>query len=117
MTAFFEHQDQMGILHETVLQMQEEGINAVSDLTDFDKDLLLQLADNIQQPGGRVPNPNPAAPTGAMFLTPAFSFGAKSQKRIAVACNLICYYGMVGQDITAANIQWTSVMSNFEIQL
>ena len=47
---------------------------------------------------------------------PAFSYGAKSQKRLTVACNLIRFYQTVGRDLTAANIQWNKVMSKFEIQ-
>ena len=39
-TAFFENPDQMGILHETMVQMQQEGIQAVSDLADFEKQSL-----------------------------------------------------------------------------
>ena len=33
-----------------------------------------------------------------------------------MACDLIRYYQAVGGDLTAANIQWNQVMSNFEIQ-
>ena len=33
-----------------------------------------------------------------------------------MACNLISYYQTVRWDLTAANIQWNQVMSNFEIQ-
>ena len=33
-TAFFESPDQMGIPHATMVQMQQEGIQAVSDLAD-----------------------------------------------------------------------------------
>ena len=47
---------------------------------------------------------------------PAFMYGAKSQKRLTVACDLIRFYQTVGRDITAANIQWNQVMSNLEIQ-
>ena len=51
-TTFFEHADQMGIPHATVLQLQSEGITLVSDLADFNKDSLQQLADNLRRPGG-----------------------------------------------------------------
>ena len=47
---------------------------------------------------------------------PAFTYGAKSQKRLTVACDLVRYYQTVGRDLTAVNIQWNQVMSNFEIQ-
>ena len=65
----------MGIPNATVIQMQLEGIASVDDLTDFDKDSLHQLADNLRRPGGHVPDPNPGAAAGAMIRTPPFVFG------------------------------------------
>ena len=64
--------------------------------------------------GGKPQNSTTAE--GATIPTPAFTDGAKSQKRLTVACDLIRYYQTVGRDLTAANIQWNQVMSNFEIQ-
>ena len=115
-TAFFERPDQMGIPHATMVQMQFEGIQSIADLADFEKDSLQQLADNLRKPGGRIADPDPNAPAGATIPTPAFTYGAKTQKRLTVACDLIRYYQTVGRDLTAANIQWNQVMSNFEIQ-
>ena len=40
MTAFFEENAQMGIPHDTVIQLWDEGITMVDDLVDFDKDSL-----------------------------------------------------------------------------
>ena len=115
-TAFFEHADQMGIPHVIVLQLQAKGITSVSDLADFNKDSLQQLVDNLRHPGGQVPDPNPAAQPGSTIPTPPFVFSAKSQRHIAVACNLVNYYRTVGCDHTAANLQWNTVMKNFNIQ-
>ena len=115
-TAFFESPDQMGIPHATMVQMQLEGIQSIPDLADFEKDSLQQLADNLRKPGGRIPDPDPNAPAGATIRAPAFTYGAKSQKRLTVACDLIRYYQSVGSNLTVANIQWNQVMSNFEIQ-
>ena len=115
-TAFFESPDQMGIPHATMVQMQLEGIQSIADLADFEKDSLQQLADNLRKPGGRIADPDPNVPAGASIPTPAFTHGAKSQKRLTVACDLIRYYQTVGRGLTAANIQWNQVMSNFEIQ-
>ena len=47
-TAFFENPDQLGIPHETMVQIQREGIQAVADLADFEKHELQQLADNLR---------------------------------------------------------------------
>ena len=114
--TFFEHADQRGIPHTTVMQLRAEGIEAVADLADFDKDSLQQLADNLRHPGGHVPDPNPGAPAGATIPTPPFVFGAKSQKRIAVAYDLVRVYATVGHDFTTANLQWNTIMKNFKIQ-
>ena len=35
---------------------------------------------------------------------------------MTVACDLVRFFQSVGRDLTAANIQWNQVMSNFEIQ-
>ena len=115
-TAFFENPDQMEIPHATMVQMQQEGIQSVADLADFEKQSLQQLADNLRKPGGRVADPDPNAPAGGTIPMPAFTYGAKSQKRLSVACDLIRFYQTVGRDLTAANIQWNQVLSNIEIQ-
>lgn len=103
----------MGIPLQTFQQMQAEGIADVDDLGEFDKDGLANLADNLRRPPGRIPDPNGG---GATIPTPAFVFGAKSQKRLKVACDLVRYYETVGRELTAANIRWFNVMKNFEIQ-
>ena len=115
-TTFFEHTTQMGIPHTTMLQLESEGITLVSDLADFNKDSLQQLVDDLRCPGRRVPDPNPAAQPGSTIPTPPFVFGAKSQRRIAVACNLVKYYITVSHDLTAANLQWNTIMKNFDIE-
>ena len=115
-TTFFEHADQMGIPHATVLQLQSERITSVSDLADFNKDLLRQLADNQRHPGGRVPDLNPTAQPGSTIPTPPFVFGTKSQRHIAVTCDLVKYYKTVGRDLTVANLQWNTMMKNFDVQ-
>ena len=96
--------------------MQQEGIQSVADLADFEKQSLQQLADNLRKPGGRVPDPDPNAPLGGTIPMPAFTYGAKFQKRLTVACDLVRFYQTVGRDLTAENIQWNQVMSNFKIQ-
>ena len=43
-------------------------------------------------------------------------FGAKSQKRLGIVCELVWYYNTMGRDLTAANMRWNNVLKNFEIQ-
>ena len=87
----------------------------VDDLEDFDHDALKQLADNLRRPGGQVLI-DPTNPALGMMATPAFVFGAKSQTRLKVACNLVRYYRTVGRPTTAANVRWNEVIKNFKIQ-
>ena len=89
-TAFFEDAAQMAIPHDTVLQLQTEGITTVDDLEDFDDDDIDQVSSNLRRPPGGVG---------------AFTFGAKSQKRLLLACHLVRYYNTVGRTLTAANMQ------------
>ena len=42
-TMFYENADQMGIPNVTVVQTQQEGIDTVDDLVDFDKDTIERL--------------------------------------------------------------------------
>ena len=109
-SAFFQDADQMAIPVATVLQLQSEGITTVQDLADFDKDSLVQIADNLRRPGGRILDPNNPLAT---IPTPPFVFGAKSQMRLEVACNLIRFYDTIGRPLTAANIAWNPIMSCF----
>ena len=113
-TAFFENADQMALPRATVVQLQTEGILAVADLADFDKDTLSQISENLRRPGGRIPDPSPLANAGATIPTPPFVFGAKSQMRLKVACDLVKYYNTTGRPLTASNIQWDPVMSRFK---
>ena len=115
-TVFFEHEVQMGITHDTVIQIQAEGITNMDDLIDFNKDTLQQVADNLRRPGRRIPDPTSNAQPGALIPTPPFVFGAKSQKRLQAACNLVRYYDMTLRPIMTGNIAWDTVMKNFSIQ-
>ena len=86
--AFFENATQMAIPHATVVNLQQEGIDTASDLIEFDKVSISQIADNLRCLGGRVTDPNDAAAT---IPTPPFIFGANSQQRLNVACDMVRY--------------------------
>lgn len=100
-TAFFTDAGQMGLNAATFALLNTEGINVVADLDEFDKDDLEQIAKNIQ---------NPQAGNLAAVL------GAKSLKRLIVACDMVRFYNTVGQALSAANIQWNPIMKNFAVQ-
>jgi hypothetical protein len=87
--SFFKDADQMNIPHATVVQLVSKGIDAVADLADFDKSSIKQIPENLRQPAGRIPDPTPGAAPGTTIPTPLFTFGAKSQQRLLVACELV----------------------------
>ena len=48
-TAFFENNNQMGIPHASVMQLQDEGIISPDDLMDFDRDTIKQIAEMLKE--------------------------------------------------------------------
>jgi hypothetical protein len=112
-TAFFKAQDQMGIPTDTRLQLANEGIE---DVSDFDKDKLMQVSNNLQHPGGRIANPDPNTPPRATIAQPLFVFGAKPQKYLLVACDMVRYYEMIARELSATNMCWKPVIKTFTQQ-
>ncbi len=115
-TAFFENPDQMGIPHETVLQLVHEGISDVQDLADFQPDTIDKIAANLRKPATRVADTSANAAAGATLALPPFVFSAMSQKKLTIAAELLRYYGLVGRPTTAANILWDPVIKDFHAQ-
>ena len=67
MTTFYEDDEQIGIPHTMVIQLQTEGITTVGALADFEKDSLQQLADNLHyQEEGSLPQA-PMLPLEQLF--------------------------------------------------
>ena len=106
----------MALWAATFAPLAGEGITNPEDLPDFDKDSLRQVAENLRNPGGKIPNPDPNAPLGATIARPPFVFGAKSQKRLLEACDIIRFYQTIGRPLTAGNIQYNPVIRNFAQQ-
>ena len=104
--AFFTGAGSMAIPVATYQQLANEGIVTPDDLLDFDKDSIEQIAKNLRSPSDRIPNPDPAAPPGSTIPRPPYVFGAKSQKRLLEACDLIRYYETTGRAVTPANIAY-----------
>ena len=113
---FFTQVTQMAILNATIAQLAEEGIVTPDDLKDFDKDSLKQVADSMRNPGGRIPHPDAAAPEGSTVPRPPFIFGAKSQKRMLEASEIVRYYSTIGRPLTSTIIKYEPTIQNFTQQ-
>ena len=91
-TTFFEHQDQMGIPHDTVIQLQQDKRDSLTLMILPISTCSLQNISPITYDdwggggggGGGVPDANPTAEAGAMIPTPPFVFGVKLQMRLSV---------------------------------
>ena len=99
-TTFFTDPDQLGIPEGTFAEMANEGITTEADLVDFVETTIKQLADNLCKP---------------LTGPPGHAFGAKSHKRLLVACDIMQYYVDTRLELTASNLRWI-VLKNFEIQ-
>ena len=95
------------------MQLSHEGITIVDDLVEFDKVSIQQIVSSLRRPGGRIADPTPGAPAGSTIPQPPFRFGAKSQSRMEVACDLLRFYETIGRPVTAANLKWSTVMLKF----
>lgn len=51
-----------------------------------------------------------------MMPTPPFVFGAISQKRFRITCDLVRFYETVGRGLAPATLEWDPVIKNFEPQ-
>jgi hypothetical protein len=114
--SFFTDGDQMGIPQPTREKLKDEGIENPSDLADFDKDTLHQVAENLRKPGDRIANPDPNAAVGSTIARPPYVFGAKSQKRLLETSELVRFYTTIGRPLTAANIRYEPVTKDFTEQ-
>ena len=115
-TSFFEDADQMALEQNTHIELSNQGIDNVDDLKEFDKESLKMVADSLSNPGGRVPNPDPAAPAGSTIPRPPFVFGAKSRLRLIAACDTVRCYDTVGRDLTPGNMRHDPIIKNFAQQ-
>ena len=114
--ALFQADNQMAIPVATIVKLVQEEIEHQDHLQDFDKDSLKDVANNIRNPGGRIPHPDTNAQENATISTPHFVFGAKSQKKMLEACELVRFYETIERPITATNLIYLPIIRNFTLQ-
>ena len=110
--AFFTDNAQMGIPAQTVNAMATEGLATVDDLAEFGKDEFKTMVETFRNPPLI---PDPANAQNLIRQNP-FQLGARSLKRLKVAAQAVRYYQATSRTTSAANMQWTTVLSNFDIQ-
>lgn len=94
---FFTGGDQMGITVVAFNKLKDQGIKSPIDLIDFDKDGIDKLIENIQKISKKQEG----------FI------GAKSQKRLTEAAELVWFYNEIGREIEAGSMDYESVIWDF----
>ena len=74
--TFYEQDNQMGIQNDIVVQLQQEGITTVDDLSNLGKGTMEQIAANIWRPAGRIPYSNSTTTASVTIPDLSFVFGA-----------------------------------------
>ena len=88
--------------------IQEEGLNVLSDLLEFDKDGIKSLCSSVRKPGGQVPDPNNL---GRLMNNPGFNIPAICEKRLQLACYGARTYDLIGRDLSQ------DALSRFRLKL
>lgn len=113
--AFFEDEGQMGLSAATAAKLITEGIEHPSDLAEFDKDTLKQVAENLRKHGDMMDDPDKNAPKGSK-IPKVYVLGAKSLKRLLEISELIRFYETIGRRLTAENIMYDPTCKDFTEQ-
>lgn len=120
---FWTEQNQMGVSARTRGQLIIEGLNDVSDLSEFadNDDGWKQLLENLKHPP-QVLNPavgqpghNAGVAVGALIPQVPFQLSARSLGRMKNAALVVKYYNIVQRALTAANMQQAR-LGNFKEQ-
>ena len=90
------------------IAIQEEGLNVLEDLLEFDKDGIKSLCSSVRKPGGQVPDPNNL---GRLMSNPGFNIPAICEKRLQLACYGARTYDLIGRDLSQ------DALSRFRLKL
>ena len=77
--------------------IQEEELNVLADLLEFDKDRIKSLCSSVKKPGSKVPDPNNV---GRLMSNPGFNILAICEKRLQLVCYGARAYNLIGRDLS-----------------
>jgi len=107
----------MGLSHRTQLVVTAKGIVTPDDLSEFTKEGLETVFQNLRKPPKMLVQPIPAIVNHPGILTEVepYVVSAKSKMQLLVALKISKYYEMTSRTMTPANMSWI-VLKNFEEQ-
>eukprot|EP00957_Ditylum_brightwellii_P120559 9197347-Ditylum_brightwellii.AAC.1 len=86
-------------------------------LVQLGKERIKEVAENLKHPGGWIRNPDKEAnQSHAMVPQTPYLFGARTQKRLLKASELMRYYGTVGHHVTVSSTVYKTVIKFFTNQ-
>ncbi len=92
-----------------------EGITTYDSLLDFDRKAIQSLPSVCKETIPAIAA-DPATNTGAEPEVPGANISSISVQRLIVAVNAAKYYNSIGRAMTAQNMHYTSVLSQFKIE-
>ena len=98
---FLTGENQMGLNAPTYKKLMEQGIKTPIDLIDFDKEGIDKVAEVIRK---------------TIEKKDQNFVGAKSQKRLAEAADLVRFYNEIGRNIDSDSLDYDSVIRDFTKQ-
>ena len=112
-TASFKSASQMGLSDQTRLQLQLEGITMVDDdMAEWNSNQWDDFVTNCRHPSMFPGAEDPAILVHKLpFLVPVCSI-----KRLKTAPKMVKYHQETDCALLTANMQWSTVLANFEIQ-
>ena len=116
MTMFFEDLSHTGNPHLAVIQLKQEYIIIVEDISDFNKTTIEQLATNLCCPASCVQDLNLPENVDVTIMTLPFMFTARSCTRLMTAAKLVRYYDTVYRVIITLNMAWYQTVKNIQVQ-
>ena len=84
--------------------IQDEGMNVLSDLVDFDDGEIKTLCQSTRKPGGSIPDPNDP---DRMILDPGFKIPSVCEKKLKLAANGARLYAKINRPITSEALDRT----------
>ena len=76
--------------------IQDEGLQDITDLVEFDDDGIKSLCSSVRKPGGLIDDPNNP---GRHIANPGFNIPAICEKRLKLACYAAKSYALIGRTI------------------
>ena len=104
---------EIGTLEVTMVKLQEEGIERLEDLVEFNAEDVNSVAEALGKSGGLVPSSSSAR--SSLVLAPRVHIGAKALNHLELVMHVMNYYEITNDKPAASHIRHDPVVKNFKL--